>query len=91
MADIHAQRAHNLPLDEAKSIAHKLAEKVLDDFQLEGQWQGNTLIFNSSGVEGSLDVNERNICLEVSLGLMFKPFKSRIQEKVNKNMDAFFA
>ncbi len=91
MSDIHARKVHNLSLEDAKKAAQKLADQLEKDFQLESQWQGNTLNFTRSGLKGKLDVTEKELVLDISLGFMLKAFKGKIQSEISKNMDNMFA
>jgi putative polyhydroxyalkanoate system protein len=86
MSDIHARKAHNLTLEEAKQTAQKLADQLQKEFQLDSQWQGNTLNFTRSGVKGKLDVT-----VDISLGFMLKAFRGKIQAEIDKNIDKMFA
>ena len=90
MSDIHAHRNHSLSLDDAKKLAQELIQKLEKEFQLESQWRGNTLNFSRSGVKGSLDVTDKDLTLDISLGFMLKAFKSKIQGEIDKNLDKLF-
>ncbi|KYP11269.1 MAG: hypothetical protein A0129_08250 [Limnobacter sp. CACIAM 66H1] len=91
MSDIHARKAHNLTLEEAKQTAQKLADQLQKEFQLDSQWQGNTLNFTRSGVKGKLDVTDKDVTVDISLGFMLKAFKGKIQSEIDKNIDKMFA
>lgn len=91
MADILARKAHTLSLDEARKVAQQLADQLKDQFQLDSEWHGNTLKFNRSGVKGHVQVSEKDVSIEISLGLMLKAFKGKIQAEVTKNLDKMFA
>ena len=91
MADIEVRRAHSLSLEEARKVAQQLADQLKDQFQLDSEWHGNTLKFNRSGVKGHVHVSDKDVALEISLGLMLKAFKGKIQSEVTKNMEKMFA
>ncbi|MCQ8896348.1 polyhydroxyalkanoic acid system family protein [Limnobacter humi] len=91
MSDIHAHRTHNLSLDDAKKVAQKLVDQLEKEFQLESRWVGNTLNFTRSGVKGTLDVTDKDVTLDISLGFMLKAFKSKIQSEIDKNLSSMFA
>lgn len=91
MSDIHARKTHNLTLAEAKQTAQKLADQLQKEFQLDSQWQGNTLNFTRSGVKGKLDVTDKDVTVDISLGFMLKAFKGKIQAEIDKNIDKMFA
>lgn len=90
MSDVHARKEHNLSLDEAKKTAQKLAEQLEKEFQLQSTWQGNTLNFTRSGVKGKLDVTDKDVSIDISLGFMLKAFKGKIQSEIDKNLDNMF-
>lgn len=91
MSDIHARKEHTMSLEEAKQTAQKLADQLQKEFQLDSQWQGNTLNFTRSGVKGKLDVTEKDVTVDISLGFMLKAFKGKIQTEIDKNIDKMFA
>jgi len=68
-----------------------LADQLQKEFQLDSQWQGNTLNFTRSGVKGKLDVTDKDVTVDISLGFMLKAFKGKIQAEIDKNIDKMFA
>jgi putative polyhydroxyalkanoate system protein len=90
MSDVHARKEHNLSLEEAKQTAQKLAEQLEKEFQLQSTWQGNTLNFTRSGVKGKLDVTDKDVSIDISLGFMLKAFKGKIQSEIDKNLAKMF-
>lgn len=91
MADIIAKRTHTMGLDAARKTAEKLAEKLEKDFQLDSQWVGNQLKFTRSGVKGALDVTDKEVSIEISLGFMLKAFKGKIQSEIDQNLAKLFS
>lgn len=91
MADIIAKRTHTMGLDAARKTAEKLAEKLEKDFQLDSQWVGNQLKFTRSGVKGALDVTDKDVSIEISLGFMLKAFKGKIQSEIDQNLAKLFS
>lgn len=80
-----------MSLEEAKKTAQKLADQLQKEFQLDSQWQGDTLNFTRSGVKGKLDVTDKDVTVDISLGFMLKAFKGKIQAEIDKNIDKMFA
>jgi len=91
MSDIRARKSHNLSLEDAKKKAQTLADQLQKEFQVDSQWQGNTLNFTRSGVKGTLDVTEQEVILDISLGFMLKAFKGKIQAEIDNNLGKMFA
>jgi putative polyhydroxyalkanoate system protein len=90
MSDIHLKRAHGTTLTKAKKAAQNIADQMEASLELEMEWEGNTLWFERKGVNGMIEVSKTEIHIEVKLGIMLKPFKVKIQEAIERNMDQLF-
>jgi putative polyhydroxyalkanoate system protein len=91
MADIHLEKKHKLGIKKAKTKAQKLADQLAADYDLQSQWDGDTLMFERSGVSGSLLVSKDNIELDMKLGFLMSAFAPKIQEQIQANLDKFLA
>jgi putative polyhydroxyalkanoate system protein len=91
MADIDIKRAHNLGLKAARAAADKMADHLGKKFGLQGEWSGNTLNFQRPGVTGSLAIDDKDLRLMVSLGILLKMMKPSIEGAVNQQLDTLFA
>jgi putative polyhydroxyalkanoate system protein len=91
MPDIRIARAHSLPLSRAKAAAQAAADDLAQRYAVTSQWQGDTLHFQRSGVTGRIEVSPSQIALEISLGLLLKGFKSRIEQSVGQQLDTLLA
>jgi len=89
MSDIVFMRSHVLPIAKAKSFVQKAADALAAEYQLESEWHGNTLRFQRSGVNGRIHVTDSKIHLDVSLGLLLKPFKSKFVGEIERNLDKY--
>ena len=91
MADISIHRAHTLGLKGARTAADKMAEKLGEEFDLTGDWDGDTLKFTRSGVNGTLKISATTMYLEVTLGFMLKMMKGTIEPSINTHLDKALA
>ncbi|HUL68375.1 MAG TPA: polyhydroxyalkanoic acid system family protein [Burkholderiaceae bacterium] len=87
MADIKVVRRHHLTVAQAKKIAQKTADDLASEYNLESEWQGDTLRFSRSGVHGSMAVTASEIRLDVKLGLLLGAFKARIERHIEHRLD----
>jgi putative polyhydroxyalkanoate system protein len=87
MADIFISRAHRLSLKQAKAAAQVVADELAEEYELESEWQGNTLSFWRTGVDGHLKVSAKQMTIEVSLGFLLAAFKSTFEQNINKRLD----
>lgn len=91
MADIDLKRTHHLGLKGARDAADKMADKLGKQFNLSGDWEGNTLHFDRPGVNGSLKVSDKDMHLQVTLGFLLKAMKGPIEKAVHEQLDKVLA
>lgn len=91
MADIRITQAHTLPHNSAKAAAQKIADQMVEEFEMSSEWDGDVLTFARSGVSGKLVVLEKEAQLEISLGFLFKAFAPTIEEKISAKMKRVFS
>ena len=91
MADIKIIRQHQLPLAKAKEVVQKAADDLGAEYDLQSEWQGNTLRFQRSGVDGEMRVSASEIDLQVTLGFLLKPFKAKFTQAIEQNFDRLLA
>lgn len=87
MADIELKRPHHLGLKGARAAAEKMADKLGKQFNLSGEWTGNTLHFDRPGVNGKLTVTDHDMHLVVTLGFLLKAMKGPIEKAVHDQLD----
>lgn len=91
MSEIKYVREHRLPLKQAKSIAQKTADDLAEEYDLVSEWEGDTLHFHRSGVEGHMHVTPSEIALDVKLGFLLRPFKAKFEQHIERHLDELLA
>ena len=91
MADISVQRSHHLGLKGAHAAATRMSAKLVKQFGLSGNWEGNTLHFDRPGASGFLTISDHDIKLEVTLGFLLKAMKAPIERAVHRDLDEVLA
>lgn len=91
MADISITQAHKLTHKKAMAAAQKVADQMVEEYDMAAEWEGDILRFKRSGVSGKLTVSEKEAHLEISLGFLFKAFAPTIEEKVTAKMKKVFS
>jgi putative polyhydroxyalkanoate system protein len=87
MADVTLTKQHSMTLAQAKKVAQKVANDMAKEYDLESEWDGDTLNFQRSGVKGFLEVNNKTMHVEITLGFLLKPFAGKFKETMNGNFD----
>lgn len=91
MSDIDIRRSHSLPLADARKQAESMAAELRRQFELESQWDGDTLRFSRQGVDGALAVGKSEVRITAQLGFLLAFLKPQIERHINDNLDRIFA
>lgn len=91
MSDIKYRRAHSLTLAQAKKVAQKTADDLAREYDLVSEWEGDTLHFRRSGVDGRLAVTPSEIRLDVHLGFLLRPFKAKFEQHIERHLEELLA
>src|SRR3954468_2723048 len=91
MADIDIRRAHGMALAQARVAAEQMADKLGRKFGLKGEWEGDEMRFQGTGVTGKLIVDAKDVVLSVALGFLQKAMKPSIEQAIQHELDSLFA
>lgn len=91
MSEIHYVRKHSLSIAEAKKMAQKAADELAAEYDLTSDWEGDTLHFKRSGIDGFMAVSREQVELKVKLGFLLRPFKAKFEEHIERNLDRALA
>lgn len=90
MADIRITQAHRLTPEKARAAAQKVADQMVQDYDVTSKWDGDVLLFKRGGVNGRLTLAENQAQLEISLGFLLTALGPMIEEKVSSKMAKIF-
>lgn len=91
MSDIHMVKHHSLSLEAARALVQRAADDLVEEYNLVSDWRGNTLMFERSGVRGTMEVLATEIQLDITLGFLLKPFRQRFVDNIDRNFDHLLA
>ena len=91
MADIDIRRAHNLGHAAAKAAADRMADNLGKKFGLKGEWQGDVMTFQGTGVTGTLTVGPKDLHIAATLGFLLKAMRASIEQAVTRELDTILA
>lgn len=90
MSTLVMHREHSMSTDKLKDGLQQIADHLSDNFGMEYEWKGDDIHFNKSGAKGGkgvLKVSETALDLNLKLGLLARPFKSKIESELNRFLD----
>ncbi|MCP1652051.1 polyhydroxyalkanoic acid system family protein [Pseudomonas sp. GD04087] len=91
MSRIHVERNHSLGLEAARAKAEKLADKLSREHGVSSEWQGDTLLFKRSGVDGRIEVGADKVAVDVKLGLMLSAMGGLLKGEIERALDKALA
>lgn len=87
MSQIHIRKKHSLDHAKARKTAEKLAESLASEYNARWQWHNDDLEFKSTGVSGKLHVGKKEVDIKVSLGMLLRPLKGKIESSIRSTLD----
>lgn len=87
MARIQLSRKHRLDRRTLRGKVEKLAGKFADDLAAEYSWHGDRLEFKRSGASGFIAIGEDSLDIDIKLGLLLAPLKTKIETKIETYLD----
>ncbi len=91
MPSIDIRRKHNKPLKDARRAVEHVAAKIAERFEVDYAWQGNTLHFERSGVDGSIALGKGEVHVTANLSFLLLALKGPIEREIHRQIDTEFA
>lgn len=90
MPSIDIKRAHSLPLAEAKKKVQRVADHIAAKFDVACHWDGDTLQFERSGVDGHIKVTPKQIHVTAQLGFLLMALRGPVEREIHRYLDEEF-
>jgi len=87
MARIIVERNHSLGLAAAREKAEQLAAKLVHDYGVRCEWQGDVLEVRRSGADGRIEVEEDRVRVLLELGLLLSAMGASVQAQIERALD----
>lgn len=91
MPTISIRQPHQLSPAEARAKVDHVAARMREKFDMESQWDGDTLRFSRSGVKGSIAVEAQAVAVHAELGMMLSPLKGMVEQEIRRKLAEEFA
>lgn len=82
MASIDIQHPHSLPHAEARNAVEQAITRLGQKFGLDYRWEGDTLHFARSGVDGRIALVPGSVHVTATLGMLFSAMKGTIESEL---------
>ena len=88
MADIDINKYHNLEMDTARKRLEKMTGELQSQYGIKSVWTANTATLSGTGLKkGLVELTDSAINVQITLGLLAKAMKDKIQGQVNIALD----
>ena len=91
MTQISVERKHSLGREAARAKAEALVEKLSRDYDLKATWNGDRVDVARSGANGSVQIGEDTIRVELKLGMMLSIMGASIKSEIERALDKALA
>ncbi len=90
MPAIDIQHAHSMPLAKARKAVEDVAKKLAARFDMEYGWDGDTLNFSRSGVDGRIALSPKQLHVTAQLGFLLSALKGPIETEIKRVLSERF-
>ena len=90
MPSIDIKRKHSRPLPEARKSVERVAAHIAEKFNVECEWDGNTLNFSRIGVDGHIAVTAKQVHVTAHLNFLLGYLRESIEAKIHQYLDQEF-
>ena len=87
MASIDIRREHGKTPKQARALVDKTVHSIGKKFGLAHEWDGDTLHFKRSGVNGTIAVTKTEIVVHAELGFLLGAMKPMIEREIEEKLD----
>jgi len=91
MPGIDIRHPHSMPLPKARKAVEDVAKKLAQRFDIEYAWEGNTLNFTRSGVDGRIALAAEQLHVTAQLGFLLSALKGPIESEIRRVLDERFS
>lgn len=88
---IDIRHPHSLPLDKARTAVEEVAKKLAERFDIEYNWEGDTLHFNRSGVDGRIALTPKDLHVTAKLGFLLSALQGPIEGEIRRVLGERFS
>lgn len=91
MAAIDIQHPHSLTMPKARKAVEDVAKKLAERFDISYLWEGDTLKFNRSGVDGRIALSPDQLHVTADLGFLLSAMRGPIETEIRRVLDERFS
>lgn len=83
MSTIHMVRNHNMGKEGARKAVQDIAAQIKSNLDVSYRWDGDMLKFSRPGADGTIEVTDETVTIDIDLGIMYGAFKGPIEQQIS--------
>jgi putative polyhydroxyalkanoate system protein len=87
MAVIDIHRKHGRSIKDARAAVERVAKAIAKEYGITHRWDGNTLNFSRTGVNGTISVAKQDLHIHAELGFLMGALKPVIEREIVRQLD----
>ncbi len=91
MSSIDIRHPHGKTPKQARKAVEEVARKLAERFDVEYEWEGDTLNFARSGVDGHIQLLSQELRVTAQLGFLLSALKGPIESEIRRVLAERFA
>ena len=84
MSEIDIRHPHSMPAKQARKAVEQVAGKLAERFGMDYNWEGDTLHFCRSGVDGHIAMEPDQLHVRAKLGFLLAAMKGPIEQEIRR-------
>jgi putative polyhydroxyalkanoate system protein len=90
MSNIDIHHSHTKTPEQAREAVEDVARKLAERFDFEYRWEGDTLKFSRSGVDGRIRLTPERLHVDARLGFMLSMLQGPIEAEIRRVLEDKF-
>ena len=90
MSRIDIHHPHSLTAAKARKAVQEVADKLDARFGMQSRWEGDTLHFTRSGVDGHIALAPNELHFTAQLGFLLSAMKGSIEQEIRRVLSERF-
>lgn len=90
MSHIDIRKRHTKSQKEARAAVDRVAAHIAEKFDIQCAWEGSTLEFSRSGVDGHITLARNEIHVHATLGFLLGMLKGPIEDEISRYLSEEF-
>lgn len=90
MPSIEISRKHSRSLADARKSVERVAKTIAKRFDIEYEWDGDTLRFERPGVHGQIVLAKSSVRVAVQLNFLLGALKGAVESEIRNQLEKEF-